>query len=205
MNDSDENSLTLTRDNFVNVLRLNKVLSHVPDRERVTVLYAVVLEFLRSTGSLSAVESFSGTLDLAFRIPGSAVHFRLSGLLRDSLTDLVTAYLLIEKIAPGRHELVLAGLVKTVMEHLSRLRTELGERCVVESMGEIAPPTTENICLNLLNNICRYPKASCQFMDRDSICTIQLSVTKETLESLEARKLVRKIRTIEPQEWTVTV
>jgi len=205
MNDPDENSLTLTRDNFVKVLGLDKVVSYVPDRERVTVLYGVLLEFLQSRGSLSAVESSLGTGDLAFRVPGTAVHFRLTGLLTDSLTDLVTAYLLIEKIAPGRHELVLAGLTKTVMGHLSRLRTELGERCVVESMGETAPPTTENICLNLLNNMCRYPKANCQFMDRDSVCSIPLSASKETLESLEAKKLVRKIRTIEPQEWAIVV
>src|ERR1700722_9788629 len=162
MRKTDEGSPTLTRDNFVNVLHLDRATSHVRDRERLSILYGLVLEFLKSSGSLSSVDADQSG-DVAFRVPGTAVHFRLTGLVQDSLRDLVTAYLLVEKVAAGRHELVLAGLVKTVMEHLSLLRTNLGERCVVESLGEITPGTAENVCVNLFNNLCRYPRANCQF------------------------------------------
>lgn len=204
MKSSRQHLQTLTRDNFVRVLDLGRAASHVRDRERLSVLYDLVLEHLKSSGSSSSVRTESSG-DVAFRIPGTAVHFRLTGLLQDSLKDMVTAYLLVEKIAAGRHELVLAGLVKTVMEHLSLLRTALGERCIVESIGEITPATVENVCINLFNSICRYPKAQCQFMDRESICTMQLVPSKSSLQYLEAKKIVRKIRTLDPEEWAIVV
>jgi hypothetical protein len=184
------------------VLDLGRAASHVRDRERLSVLYDLILEHLKSSGSLSLVGAES-TGDVAFRIPGTAINFRITGLLQDSLKDMVTAYLLVERIAAGRHELVLAGLVKTVMEHLSLLRTALGERCIVESLGEITPATAENVCINLFNNFCRYPKAQCQFMDKESVCTMQLVPAKSSLQSLEAKKIVRRIRTLDPEEWAI--
>jgi hypothetical protein len=204
MKNIDERSQTVTRDNFVNVLHLEGAASHVRDRERVNKLYELVLEFLKSAAASEPV-GVENSGDIAFRIPGTAVHFRLTGLLQDSLKDLVTAFLLVEGISAGRHELVLAGLVKTAMEHLSSLETRLGERCVVESLGEITPTTTENVCINLFNNMCRYPGAQCQFMDKDAVCTIQPSASKGVFESLEARKLVRRIRTVDPEEWVIVV
>jgi hypothetical protein len=202
MKSPSEHSQTLTRDYFVRVLDLGRAASHVRDRERLSVLYNLVLEHLKSSGS-STSDGTESIGDVAFRIPGTAIHFRLTGLLQDGLKDLVTAYLLVEKVAAGRHELVLAGLIKTVMEHLSLLRTALGERCIVESLGEITPATAENVCINLFNNICRYPKAQCQFMDKESVCTMQLVPANSSLQSLEAKKIVRRIRTLDPEEWGI--
>jgi hypothetical protein len=205
MTRSDKRAQILTRDNFVTVLGLKKVGSHIRDRKRVDALYQVVVDFVKSKNAVSEVEPSINKGDLSLRIPHTSFHLRLSGLLHEDLKDLVTAFLLYEGLSKDHPALVATGLVSTIMAHFSVLRKKLGESCVVESMGEITPPTTENICLNLTNKICRYPKAACQFMDSDSVCAIDLPASQRLLDDLETRKIVRKIKTTEPQKWAIVV
>jgi hypothetical protein len=194
----------VTRDNFMDVLALDQAKKFVRDRDHADGLYHVIVEVLNRTDTRKLSQANTSSYDLALRIPGTGIHVRLTNLLRDSLRDIVLCYLLLMGHGIEQPALASAALLTHLLQNLSKLRKDVGERCVVESIGEVENPTAEGICANLLDVNCRYPTAGCQFMVRSAICGLHLSATKETLAGLESRKIVEKTLAVEPYRWRVT-
>lgn len=204
MKKADAQERLLTRDNYMDVLELDKAKRLIRDRDRSDELYQLIVEFLQHSRTNSASKAV-GPTELAFRIPGTSIHVRLTNLLRDSIRDIVVCYLLVQGIVVEHPLLLSAAVLKNLLEQLARLRKDSGERCIVESIGEVEPKTTENICSNLLDANCRYPTVRCRFMVRAAYCGLHLQATKEILTGLESKKVVEKMSSAEPCEWRVTV
>lgn len=201
-----KNDITvITRDNFIHVLQLPDIQQKLKERSEIDHLYNALLEFLTSEGALTdTLQDQTQLRELAIRIPGTPVHVRLSGVLRDKLEDFVALYLILSGVAEGNWVKITASVVIGLANKVSILRKHLGERCVVESLGEVSPRDDKSICLNLFGKRCRYPQSHCQFMKQDNlICQFELEAVSITLESLEKRKILKKETNVKPFIWSI--
>ena len=107
-------------------------------------------------------------------------------------------------LAEGNWVKITASVVAGLAGKVSSLKTHLGERCIVESLGEASPRTDRGICINLFGKQCRYPRAKCQFMKQDDpTCQFKLKAVTMTLESLEQRKILKRETNVEPFIWGI--
>lgn len=192
----------LMRDNFVEVLGLKKVSASLKHREQRDALYSVILEFLASENAAAKAPESAGPGDLALRIPGTGVHVRLTGIVREGLLDVVTAFLLL----PSDRRSVAAGIavLNRIRANISLAKKATGERCVLEAIGEVDEPTANKICLQLLDLPCRYLTAGCQYTRGTGFCGFHMDAVNSSLKMLEGKKVLEHTAA-EPYSWTVIV
>lgn len=201
----ENNVIVITRDNFLHVLQLSDVQQNFKDRSEIDQLYKVLLDFLMAEKALKDIpEDQIHFREIALRIPGTPIHIRLSGVLRERLEDFIALYLILTGLAEGNWVKITASVIIGLIGKVASLKKDLGERCIIDSLGEIKQRTDREICINLFGRECRYPTANCQFMKQDEpVCQFEPNALRITLEALEKRQILKKENNVEPFIWGI--
>lgn len=202
-----DKQVVITRENFFSQLELKKYQQRFTGSNNIDHFYKSLLDFLINDESiLEMPEDKIQLSELAIRIPGTPVHVKLSGLLRDKVTDFIAIYLVLSGIEQGNWLKITASAVVELMGRCKILRKKFGERCIVYSLGEVSHRTIKEICLNLYGKDCRYKNAGCQFnTKKNNLCNFELDAIKETVEYLECKKILKKENSAEPIIWSVVL
>ncbi len=199
--------VAITREDFFGQLDLKEYQKRFKGSDSLDHLYRSVLDFLADDGSMMETRADEIQYrELAIRIPGTPVHVRLSGLLRDKIADFIALYLVLSGIEQGNWPKITASAVVELMGRCRILRKKYGERCVVYSLGEISHRTSKEICLNLYGKDCRYKDAGCQFETQKArLCKFELEDIRKTMEYLEDKKILKKENSVEPIIWSIVI
>jgi hypothetical protein len=196
--------VTVSVDHFLGPLRLPDLPGALPQRRRE--LYDAIVELLRADGLLvedvvSAPASSQHDADL--RIPGTPVHVHMSAIKEPHLNEIVTLLGALGLHLRGEYAITFAGL-QALARLVSVLKTQYGERSVVEALGATKPPAADGVAGILHGAPCRHPGANCRYM-QEGTCTISVSAVAATLSDLEGRGIVRRLNAVEPYEYAVTL
>jgi hypothetical protein len=197
--------IVVDRETFFDQLGLRNVKARIRDRKEGDRVCATIIEFLRAEGVIELEESSEDQLrELNLMIPGTSLHVALTSELKVKLKDLALIALILLGIGQGAWPAVAAGLLTNLIAKISTVRKQYGERCILESLGEINQRSREAICVNLYGHPCRYPRAGCQFMKPEGeTCGFGLDGIQQTLHSLEAREIIRRENSVEPFIWKI--
>ena len=201
-------SVLISRDTFLDVLQLQAAREKLRERERIDDLYLALVDFLSDQDESPVIDLPQAyePRGLDLKVPGMPVHINLSRFIFDKLESFVAAYLIIDGATQDNYMKVTAAIVVGFMNKLTYLRKHYGELCAVESLAEVATKGTKDVCLNLFGKPCRYPKANCQFLEKEmGVCNFELKAIEQTLEALGKKSVVEKANNSEPIIWKITV
>jgi hypothetical protein len=196
--------LTISADHFLGPLGLPELRGALPQRRRE--LYEAIVEFLRGQGLVvdGATGAPAGAREEAdLRIPGTPVHVHVSAIKEPQLNEIVTLLGGLGLHHKGGYAITLAGL-QALARLFSVLKTNYGERSVVEALTDAKPPTADAVTGVLHGAPCRHPGAKCRFME-DGTCTISRPAVATTLTDLDERGVVRRLNAVEPYEYAITI
>lgn len=195
--------LVITRENFLDVLGAAKVRRTLVESSKIDKLYTDLLEFLEAEKSIISMSDIDkNKKELQFRIPGTPVHIKLSGLLKKKIENFIMLSLILYGVSQDNYLNVSVGIIVGLMESFSLLRKKYGEVCIVESFGDLSKRTPNDIFIHIYNKKCKYRKSKCQFLDnKNNTCSLDVQCIEKTLAALESREVVRKKNNVEPFEW----
>lgn len=142
--------------------------------------------------------------ELPLRIPGTSLVVRLTGPVEAELKALIAvgAYIL-GSGHPDPQGITLVAAT-ALLTRIRKLDADLGERSVVDALGEPGGKSARGIMLKLYGRPCRHPRSDCRFRAGDQVhCAISLDTTKAILEGLTAQGVLRTLPYINPPEYTV--
>jgi hypothetical protein len=195
--------LTISEEHFLEPLGLPELEGALPARRRE--LYAAIVELLAEDGLIAKVASGSPVTlgqEAELRIPGTPVHVHISAITEPRLNEILTMGAALDFHQKPEIPITLAGL-QALWRLVTTLKTEYGERSVVEALGNAKPPSAETVTGILHGAPCRHPGKGCRYM-QDGTCTIPGSAVAQTLEHLEGRGVVQRLNAVEPIEYGVT-
>jgi hypothetical protein len=201
----DDATVQLTADTFLNVLELPEIESRLNGAEQRDALFSLTRQYFEATSEVKefpAAGTVSGELPL--RIPGTALVVRLSAPAREE----IKALLAVSFYAFGAdrinvHSLTLVGAM-ALLARVQRLNADLGERAIVDALGEVSRKSAREVTLRLNGGTCRYPRSNCRYRAEDGKhCAISLEQVEGTLKDLVDRGLLRELTTVKPVEYTV--
>ena len=139
--------------------------------------------------------------EMPLRIPGTAVHVRLGAIREPELKEIIA-------LVGGLgllHEPTLAISLTSLLA-LARLvqvlRTEYGERSMVEALRVAQSPTAASVAGVLHGAACRHPNAGCRFA-LDGTCVVAGDAVAKTLADLAERGVLLRLNAVEPNEYRV--
>lgn len=197
--------IVISADHFLGPLGLPELPGALPQRRRE--LYEAIVEYLQHGGRI--IERAKGTptgsaQEADLRIPGTPVHVHVSAIKEPHLNEIITllAGLGLHEQG-GEYALTFAGL-QALARLFSVLKTEYGERSIVEALRAVKPATADAVTGVLHGAPCRHPPAKCRFM-QDGTCTILEPAVTTILADLASRGVVRRLNAVEPYEYALTV
>jgi hypothetical protein len=213
-------SLSLTRDNFLEVL-LDKndrwspqlVRSIMPTSQALEHLYLGVLTYLSEQGYVSEDGGTDTPAAAAGQLPlmiGKTVHVNVSKLfLGKDLKDFTASMAILTSVVVNHYTdnpAALVPLIPTLVGMVKRLKRQLGEVCVVEYIREYysrrlnSGATAELIAHELRGEPCRYPGQECRY-EAAGICAIKVESVTAVIQALKGKEIVEPITHEEPLEW----
>ena len=201
MADQRADRLTITAEHYLGPLNLPDLEGGVPERRQE--LFAAIVEYLAHRDLLEALDDRIETdpTEVHLRIPGTPIHVRAGAVGEPELREIVTLVGGLGLVHDPITTITLTGLL-ALRRLVQVLKTEYGERSVVESLREAHPPTVAAVSGILHGAPCRHARAGCQF-DREGICTIDLDAVAATLADLVDRNVLRRLNAVEPYEYAV--
>jgi hypothetical protein len=195
--------VTITPEHFIAPLGLPELRGGDPVRRRE--LFEAVTEYLDERGLLARGGEIGrpATGELPLRVPGSPVHVRLGAVKDPELREIVALLGGLGILHDVKHTITLTGL-HALARLVSILRTEYGERSLVEVLRQATPPTAAAVAGILHGAPCRHPGAGCRFAS-GGVCAIGEHAVATTLASLADRKVVNRLNAVEPYEYAVSV
>lgn len=195
--------VTISPDYFLQPLGLGELRGLPPRRRRE--LYNAIVDYLHQQGLVREFGAAvpGGTVqEVELRVPGTPLHVHVSAIKEPQLKEIIS---LLGGLGLVDHKaaFTLTGL-QTLARLVSVLKTEFGERSVVEALSDVKPPTADAVAGILHGARCRHPGASCRFLF-DGTCTINGPAVATTLEDLARRGIVRKLNAVAPYEYAVTI
>jgi hypothetical protein len=200
-----ESASVLTPDTFLQVLGLPDVERKLNGAEQRTALFALATQFLGDQTVFPGTPAPpTPTGELPLRIPGTSLVVRLTGPVEAELKALIAvgAYIL-GSGHPDPQAITLVAAT-ALLARIRKLDADLGERSVVDALGEPGEKSARGIMLKLYGRPCRHPRSNCRFRADDQVhCAISLDTTKVILEGLTAQGVLRTLPYINPPEYTV--
>lgn len=200
-----ESASVLTRDTFLQVLGLPDIERKLNGAEQRIALFALAAEFLGDQAVFPGTPAPSTpTGELPLRIPGTSLVVRLTGPVEAELKALIAvgAYIL-GSGHPDPQAITLVAAT-ALLTRIRKLDVDLGERSVVDALGEPGGKSARGIMLKLFGRPCRHPRSNCHFRaDEQGHCAISLDTTKAILEGLTAQGVLRTLPYINPPEYGV--
>ena len=201
----NESIATLTPDTFLNVLGLREVEQQLRGVDQREALFKLTVAFLKERALPAEVLPNNASLaEFPLRVPGTAVVVRLSGSVQQEVAALlgVAGYLLGSGMLDAK-SVTLVG-VMALLTRLRKLRTDFGERSIVDVLGEVDRKTARNVASLLYGKPCRYPRSNCRYRaPNGEHCIIGLNQVEATLNDLVERNILRRLTAAEPTEFTV--
>jgi hypothetical protein len=200
-----ESASVLTPDTFLHVLGLPDIERKLNGAEQRTALFTLATQFLGD----QAV--FPGTPvpptpagELPLRIPGTSLVVRLTGPVEAELKALIAVGAYILGAGHPDPQAITLVAATALLTRIRKLDADLGERSVVDALGEPGGKSARGIMLKLYGRPCRHPRSDCRFRAGDQVhCAISLDTTKAILEGLTAQGVLRTLPYINPPEYTV--
>jgi hypothetical protein len=200
-----ESVSVLTPDTFLQVLGLPDIERKLNGAEQRIALFALAAEFLGHQAVFPGTTAApTPTGELPLRIPGTSLVVRLTGPVEAELKALIAvgAYIL-GSGHPDPQAITLVAAT-ALLTRIRKLDVDLGERSVVDALGEPGGKSGRGIMLKLYGRPCRHPRSNCRFRAGDQVhCAISLDTTKAILEGLTAQGVLRTLPYINPPEYTV--
>lgn len=194
-------TLTITSEHFLAPLGLPELNGGSSERRRE--LFIAIVEFLATRDLLDerATPADRTPDELHLRVPGTPVHVRLGAIGEPELREIVALVGGLGLIDDPKTTITLTGLL-ALSRLVQKLRTEYGERSIVEAIKDAQPRTAAAITGILHGAPCRHPSAGCRFAV-DRTCGIELDTAAATLENLVERNVLRRLNAAEPYEYAV--
>jgi hypothetical protein len=200
-----ESASVLTPDTFLQVLGLPDIERKLNGSEQRIALFALAAEFLGDQAVFPGTPAPPmPTGELPLRIPGTSLVVRLTGPVEAELKALIAvgAYIL-GSGHPDPQAITLVAAT-ALLTRIRKLDVDLGERSVVDALGEPGGKSARGIMLKLFGRPCRHPGSNCRFRaDGQGHCAISLDTTKAILEGLTAQGVLRTLPYINPPEYGV--
>lgn len=201
------NKVTVTRDNFVELLALTEFRRRSLSKTEIDYLYTFIEELLISKGGYGEnIKCSEQTDELNFMIPGTVVHLNLTLALKDKAQDAISAFLILLGIYEGDLTKITSWMIFKLLGTITLLKKEYGQLCVVEALSKSKDKTTEHVFRHLYMKRCKCPICGCQFLNSSgSICCIEKLDIEKTLEFLANKKVVQKENAVPPICWGIIV
>jgi len=200
-----ESASILTPDTFLQVLGLPDIERKLNGAEQRIALFALAAEFLGDQAVFPGTTAPpTPTGELPLRILGTSLVVRLTGPVEAELKALIAvgAYIL-GSGHPDPQAITLVAAT-ALLTRIRKLDVDLGERSVVDALGEPGGKSARGIMLKLYGRPCRHPRSNCRFRAGDQVhCAISLDTTKAILEGLTAQGVLRTLPYINPPEYGV--
>jgi len=198
-------NILMTRDNFLKVLSLDVKGKPMMNRERIDHFYKIMIDFLHENKAIDSVDKTESiSSDLAFMIPGTSFHLRISTDLKEDVNALLIAYLVWVGIKQDSTVAVTVPVLMNIISRIRKLKIDTGEVCIMEALSEVNEKTATAICASLFGKTCRYSDSNCQFMHDDS-CGMSLDAAEKTMEAMADQKVIKKMNHVEPFVWSVVL
>lgn len=201
----------ITPDNFVRALRLQGTGAELLNRPARLQLYELLVQYMSQEKILEeGLRRRPGAGGMTYVIPGTPVHVRMNNLVLDNLARFASVYLLLSGASKEPILNITAAVVASVIDRISRLRTEFGERCAIEALSELKHRTKDNACVHLFGKACRYPSSGCQFQKYHdasisrTICSVTQEGMERVLNHLKEKKIVSIDGPSDPPQWRIT-
>jgi hypothetical protein len=200
----DPEYVTVTAEHFTEPLGLPDLADAVPERRRE--LFAALMEDLDERGLVADVawRDADNIQEVNLLIPGTPVHVHATAVNDATMVELAgLAGGLGLLHHHGGYVITLAGL-RTLKRLFTRVRTEYGERSILEVLSATARPTAEAVAGELHGAPCRHANAGCRFMTDNEHCSISAAAVDTTLSSLAERQVVVRRNAVAPYEYNIT-
>lgn len=199
-----ESASVLTPDTFLRVLGLPDIERKLNGAAQRAVLFALVTQFVGDQGCAGTSAPLAPAGELPLRIPGTSLVVRLTGPVEAELKALIAVGAYILGSGHPNPQAITLVAATALLARIRKLDADLGERSVIDVLGEPGKKSARDIMLKLYGKPCRHPRANCRFRaDDQAHCAISLDTTKAILDGLAEQGILRTLPYIDPPEYTV--
>jgi hypothetical protein len=135
-------------------------------------------------------------------VPRTRWHLRLDAPAKDELEQVLTVAALIYG-ATGDWKKATAAGARSVASRISRLRTENGERSVVETILTLGAPTQDDALAVLSGRVCPHANANCRLIAEDGRCAIDAPALASIVDDLVDRRILERDGPLSPERYRV--
>lgn len=197
--------VTITAEHFFGPLGLAEPpQGTLPQRRRE--LFVALVELLDERGLVvreSAQPADRPLREVDLRVPGTPIHVHLGAVGDTEIQEAIAIASGLGLLHQGGEVILTFAGLKKLLGLFSRLKTQYGERSVIEALRDARPPTADGVAGVLHGAACRHPNADCRY-NESGLCAITASVVEDTLTSLAARGVVVARNAVAPIEYGVT-